>query len=416
MMQQTVAVIGGGVTGLSAALALAREEIQVELYEKAPFLGGKAIHYACKATTACVKCGACLAEQLLGEAVAHPHIHPHLNTTLTRATRTNGPNLTLTLATRPTYIDPDRCNACGICLENCPAPGALFRGTSAHHHPPIGLNEGLCLYQLDKTCLKCQELCPENAIDLTAPPASETVEVDAVIAAHGFQIYDPSEKPYGYARYPDVITNLELEQMLRTQGRVRRPSNSTPPATVGFIQCVGSRDLQRNHVWCSKVCCASTLRMAQLIRHRQPEIDITVFYIDIQTFGKDFERVYTQLKSQLNFVRSIPGEIVATDGDKLQVTYFDNRSQESVDAAFDMIVLATGMHPNPDGVQAAQILALPLATNGFCAPHAQTADDISNRVFAAGAAMGPMSIAESLASGRNAAWQVLNQIERRTKP
>jgi heterodisulfide reductase subunit A len=411
MTQKTVGIIGGGVAGLSAALALAQQGLSVKVFEKTSFLGGKAIRFACKATTSCVKCGACLAEHLLGDAVLHPGITPYLNTTVNGLETGKRSRFVLTVDAGPLHISPERCNGCGICLQQCPEPGALVRGTSTHHHPPVGLNPKHCRYVIDQTCQKCQEMCPEKAIDLTAEAVSETVAVDAIVAAHGFEVFDPHEKPYGYTRFPDVITNFELEQMLRDHGRVRRPSNGNVPSTIGFIQCVGSRDLQRNFVWCSKVCCASALRMARLIKHQQPEIAITIFYIDIQTYGKDFDAVYAHLKGELDFVRAIPGDIVASpEGHTLQVAYFDNRSQQGVDAHFDMMVLAAGMHPSTDNQHIGNMLSMPLSACGFMAPATDVSEIVHHGVFAAGAALGPMNIAESIASGRGVAWQVLETI------
>jgi heterodisulfide reductase subunit A2 len=234
-----------------------------------------------------------------------------------------------------------------------------------------------------------------------APGSSWRGDADAVVIATGFRTFDPSAMPYGYGRFPNMITNLDLERMLRANAKAIRPSDGGAPQRMAFIQCVGSRDAKLGHLWCSTFCCGAALRAARLIRHRQPQTEITIFFIDIQTFGRDFESFYRQSQHEFRFIRAIPGEAFQLEGCGIRLAYLDDSSRQSREEVFDLVVLATGMLP-PEGLaQTADGLGLALAPSGFVG--AQT----RRGVFAAGAVRGPMRIEETIADARHTACQVL---------
>lgn len=231
--------------------------------------------------------------------------------------------------------------------------------------------------------------------------ASIRGDADAVVIAAGFRTFDPSNKSYGYGRFPNMITNLDLERMLRTNAKAIRPSDGEAPKRLAFIQCVGSRDAKLGHLWCSQFCCGAALRAARLIRHRQPQTEITIFFIDIQTFGRDFESFYRQSLSELRFIRAIPGDAFQLEDSGIRLAYMDDASRQSREEVFDLVVLSTGMVP-PEGLaQTADDLGLTLAPSGYVGAQARRG------VFAAGSVRGPMRIAETIADARHTACQVL---------
>ena len=232
--------------------------------------------------------------------------------------------------------------------------------------------------------------------------------------ATGFKPFDPQDKPYGYGVFPNVVTNLELEKMLRKTGRLARPSDEQVPASMAFIQCVGSRDGKLGHLWCSQVCCGSALRMARLLKHRHPEIEITIFYIDIQSFGRDFESYYSSACQEIRFQRSIPGDILENTDHTLNVTYVDDVEHASTEESFDMVVLSIGMLPNADAVTFTRGPKLETTVDGFFSSPCPGQSMASNGVFSAGAATGPMGIAESIASAGQTAAEVLSYLRSRT--
>lgn len=405
MKDKRVLVIGGGVAGLSAAIDLAGFGIAVDVIERADFIGGHAIQFSCKATDTCVRCGACIAEEKLRTALAAPGI------TLRTGTRIDGVDrqekFTATVVSKPAYIDPEKCTDCGLCLEKCPAPGAILPGASGGHHPFFALQETACLYMKDRSCRICRDICPEGAVNLEKRNDSGRIEADAIVVATGFDTFDPSDKPYGYGKFPDVVTNMELERVLKREGRALRPSDGSEPRRIAFIQCVGSRDAKIGHLWCSKICCGSALRMARLIRGRQPETEITLFYIDIQNFGRDFPAVYKSIRTEIDLVRAIPGDIFANTDGSLRINFFDETSRETIEAEFDLVVLSIGLLPCAETGRLAEWLRIDPAQTGFLRP-----GPLPERgVFVAGTARGPMSIPETVASAGNAAWQVLRYLE-----
>jgi len=409
-----VLVIGGGIAGLSVALDLARLNIAVELVEKTSFFGGHAIQMSCKATESCVRCGVCMVEETLRNVLQNPKIKVLPDTRVEEIMRSD--RYTVKLNQKPIYIDPKKCTGCGMCFDRCPGDGAIVQGqtippVAGYKGPHYVIRKDRCLYFKDRACALCREVCPEKAIELDREGLKFSREIDAIIVATGFQPFNPEDKPYGYKKFENVITSLDLERMLRYEGNVKRPSDDKAPKSIAFIQCVGSRDAKLNHLWCSKVCCASALRMARLMRAKQPETLITFFYIDVQTFGKDFHEFYENVQKEVRMIRAIPGDIFRTVDDRLKVTFFDSQRHESLEEVFDLVVLSTGILPGNDTRGLAKMLHVELADSGFIGAFDQTATASMKGIFAAGTAVGPMSIAETIASAGNTAWQAARYLE-----
>jgi heterodisulfide reductase subunit A len=411
MAGKQVLIIGGGVAGLSAAVEVAQFGADVQIVDKADFMGGHAIQYTCKATDRCVKCGACMVEDKLLRAVTHPNISLITGGRIREISK-NG-RFTAVIDRKPAYIDPDKCTDCGLCFNKCPVDGAFEDGFSSQHHPFFTINEDNCLYVKDGSCTICQDACPENAIDLEKKPETIESHPDAVVMATGFTPFDPVSKPYGYGTFQNVVTTLELERMLRRSGRVKRPSDDKDAQRIAFIQCVGSRDSKLGHLWCSKVCCGSALRMAGLIKSRQADVDLTFFYIDVQSFGKDFDRFYPLIQDDVRIIRSIPGDIYPDENDRLKIIYADSKTHQSTEEGFDLVVLSVGMTPCDGIKETADRINVPLADTGFIKGSTEPGDLVPSDggVFIAGSAKGPMHIAESITDAGKAAWDVLNYLQ-----
>jgi heterodisulfide reductase subunit A len=409
MIAKKVLVIGSGVAGLTAASELADLDIDVEIVEQSAFPGGHAIQYTCKATDQCVKCGACMAEEKLDRVVQDPKINVMAGAQVQDVSRSE--DFSVTLLKKPLFIDNEKCNNCGLCYEKCPERGAIVTGFSKSHTPFYAISEEKCLYMKDRSCSVCQEACPEGAIDLDAEAMTETTHANAVILATGFMPFNPVSKPYGYGRFKNVITNLDMERMLRSAGRAQKPSNGLEAGSIAFIQCVGSRDAKLKHLWCSKVCCGSALRMAALVKTRQPETRITFFYMDVQTFGRDFDEFYTKIREEVRLIRAIPGDIYPAAQDRLCVTFLNNTSSETQQEDFDLVVLSVGMVPCQDMQKTVETLNLQLAETGFVEQADNGEIPYEKGVFTAGAVSGPMSIPESIASAGEAAFNVAKYLK-----
>ena len=409
MTDKTVVVIGSGVAGLSVALELAQFDILVEVIEKSDFAGGHAIRFACKATDQCVKCGACIVEEKLDQAVRNSRIRILTGSRIESISKTE--RYTIGLNQKPEYIDAQKCTACGVCLHRCPQDGAIIQGVSRNHSPFFALNEKECLYQADQSCNRCREVCPEKAIVLDARAGQVACEADAIVLATGFSLFNPQNKPYGYGAFENVVTNMELEDILRREGQAIRPSDGQPARKIAFIQCVGSRDAKLNHLWCSKICCGSALRMAGLINARQPESEISFFYIDVQTFGRDFVPFYRRVQEEVRMIRAIPGDILETPEGQLRVTYITAENHETIEEIFDCVVLSVGLQPCKENLEVAGQLNLKMGDSGFVIPSEMDAEASGHGVFCAGAVAGPMSIADSIASAGETSLKILKYME-----
>ena len=410
MPESSVLIIGGGVAGLSAALQLARFDVRSDIVDTAPFVGGHALGFACKAAEECVRCGACLAEEKLHEAVETPGIRIFPSSRVQSVRRENG-GFKAAVRRSPQVVDPDRCTGCGTCLEACPAKGAVQRGPSPYNRPAFAVDPAACLRASGEECRLCVDACPESALSFDAKASDLHLTPDAVILATGFRAFDPRDKPYGYGQLEDVVTNLELERMLREEGRLIRPSCGSAPRSIAFVQCVGSRDERLGHLWCSRVCCGSALRMARRLRHQDPELEVTVFYIDIQTFGRDFGTTWVEWRDGIRFIRALPADAVPTDTKELRVSYFDPDS-EAVDALdVDMLVLSVGITPGEDLAETAGLVGLHLGPDGFLQDLSGSEDEPVPGVAAAGTALGPMGITDAIKNASAAAWRTLQYLE-----
>ena len=287
----------------------------------------------------------------------------------------------------------------------------MLRGYSKSHRPFYAIAVDKCSHFTMGDCRICQEACPQAAIDLDAQAVSAQITADAVVLATGFSPFSPESKPYGYGRFKNVITNLEMERMLRRKGRAIRPSDGHDARRIAFIQCVGSRDAKLGHLWCSKVCCGSALRMASVVKARQAEAEITFFYMDVQTFGRDFETFYPKIREQVRMRRAIPADIYPAPDDGMRVTYLDHQAGDSVQETFDLVVLSVGLLPRQGLDRTADMFNVPRADTGFVAQGQQWVVSAPAGIFTAGAVSGPMSIAESMASAGAAAGQVARHLD-----
>jgi heterodisulfide reductase subunit A len=147
--------------------------------------------------------------------------------------------------------------------------------------------------------------------------------------------------------------------------------------------------------------------MASLIRSRQPETEITLFYMDIQTFGKDFQRFFNKVQNDVRMIRAIPGDVIKAGNDQLRLTYFNSAASESREEIFDLIVLSVGLTPGTDLTRLAAQLNIELSDSGFVGTPEKGSGSIKDGIFAAGTVLGPMSIAESVASAGKAVLEVI---------
>jgi heterodisulfide reductase subunit A len=373
----TVLVIGGGVGGMKAAMELSESGRDVVLIDQAAAIGG--LMAQLDRTFPTNNCDLCTISPNLSENAREKHIDVLPLTQLTGLSGQAG-DFTATLTREPRYIDTRRCTACGDCFEAFPEcvrfnPGLDHRAPTCMRYPQATPQA----FSIDmEKCADPEALvksCPVGAIIPGDTSQVEDRKVGAIVLATGADLFDPSRLDhFGHGKYPDVVTGLEYERIMSasgpTGGELLRPSDGRPPRRVAWIQCVGSRGINREDVsYCSGVCCMYAIKEALVTKERfKDDIETTIFYMDIRTVGKDYELYYNRAKqtSGIRFVRCRPHSVIpATDSDRLTISYAVDAASDMVTEQFDMVVLSTGFRPTESVRELSRVLDIELTEHDF---------------------------------------------------
>lgn len=272
-------------------------------------------------------------------------------------------------------------------------------------------------------CHLCKTICSANAVDYDLPDQTIEVEVGTVIVATGFKTFDPTRVPhYGYGRFPNVYTALEIERMVNSSGPTQGEiimRNGKKPESVGVIHCVGSRDKNYND-YCSRVCCMYSLKLAHLLKERTGA-EVYNFYIDVRTPGKSYEKFYRKLLEEgVHFVRGKVGEVTdwavaPAEEDKLVVRVEDTLVGTMRRIPVDMVVLSTALEPQKDAQEVRRMLNLSCSSEGFFLerhPKLAPVSTFTDGIFIAGACQNPIDIPDTVAQAGAAAAEVLSLVDR----
>lgn len=256
----------------------------------------------------------------------------------------------------------------------------------------------------DSTLYRSEKEADAFKVTVNVAGRRDTFNVQAIVLATGFIPYDPIEKrEYGYDRYRDVITSVDLEKMMK-EGRLVRPSNSEKPKSVTFVQCVGSRDVKANR-YCSYFCCTLTVKDALLIKRAHPDVEVTVMYMDIRT-PYVYENLYSDARDiGVKFIRTRPAEIFETE-DKLILNFEDTLTGETRSIESDLVVLSVGGIPPAETEELGQMLGVSLDDTGFFKIRKRPSGTDADRIFVVGTACGPKDIDYSLSQAGAAASQI----------
>ncbi len=256
----------------------------------------------------------------------------------------------------------------------------------------------------NSTILGFKGKAPAFKVTINTEEEKHNLSVGAVVLATGFSPYNPTEKKeYGYTRYQDVISAVDLEEMLKS-GKFERISDSQKPKSIVFVQCVGFRDLRANE-YCSSFCCMSALKNAAYIKKEHPEVEVTVMYMDIRTPSL-YEQIYSEARNLgVRFIRSRPAEIFEKNS-KLVLNFENTLTGEMVTMESDLVVLSTGATPNPKTKELGKMIGLKLSETGFFKVVQPPLGTGVPGIFVAGANSGPKDMHYSLAQGSAAAAQV----------
>lgn len=397
-------VIGGGTAGIASALSLAQRGIFVTIVEKDSSIGGRASELCCKGEIQCVKCDVCLSLDRLYEVAQSKYIRVLTNSEVIRVSGKPG-SYRVTVIRKPQLVREDACIACGKCTSVCPVEGSAIKPRFSRSVPmTYWIDEEKCVRMKGESCERCSEICPTSAIDFNARTTRKYLNVAAIIVANGFEPFEASkDRRLRYDQIKDVITSLEIEEMLSRSGKLTVPSTGLICKKIGIIQCVGSRDESMGISYCSKVCCKYSLKIAQLIKLKYPETEISFFFMDWRPYDSiDNELLDWAKKNQgVKIVRSRPAEIIESENGKPLVRYVTLAENKIEEEEFDLVMLSIGIMPPSDATKLSTILGIDVSPSGFI-----SSEDADRGIFAAGCCTGPKDIEESFMEGVAAANRV----------
>ncbi|MDQ7778170.1 MAG: FAD-dependent oxidoreductase [Planctomycetota bacterium] len=400
-----VLIIGGGITGLTAAVELSRMGRSAVVLERKPFVGGLCADFACKATDKCAQCGLCLFSEALSEARECANVTFMPGSDLEHVERADG-KYVAKIVRRPPRVVQEKCTLCGECVKVCPVQPAAIGPTPPLVFPAgYAIDENRCIGVRGKKCTTCRTACKQGAIREPLAPDRVSVTADSIIVAAGAETFDARKKAqFRLGSLKGVLTGLELEKALQSSGELKLPGLETPPKRLAFIQCVGSRDESLNHCYCSTVCCRYAIRMAHLLKTKMPALEVAIFYMDIQTSGKGFADFFARHQKEFELIRSIPGKLVPDPNGGILASYDEVPSTKVIRRPFDAVVLSVGLCPPPQLAQLAKVLKINRNKAGFLdgsgADRVQTNAD---GVFVAGTCESPKDIVGSIAQAKTAA-------------
>ena len=425
-------VVGGGIGGIQAALDLADSGFYVYLVERASSIGGRMSQL--DKTFPTNDCSMCILSPKLVECGKHLNIEILTLSEIESVTGEAG-NFHVRLVQQPRYIDVDKCIACGTCADKCPRKTAdeyntgLIQRKAAYILYPQAvplkylIDKDRCIYFEKGKCRACEKFCPADAVDFDQVQREITVDVGAIIMAPGFEPYDPAvHDTYQYRHFSNVLTSLEFERILSAsgpyQGHLVRPSDGREPNKIAWLQCVGSRN---THIgdkgYCSGVCCTYAIKQCLVAKeHSDEPLDTAVFFIDIRTYGKDFEKFYMRAKDAgVRFAKSrIDGILPGGEEGSLRIRYTDEAGRVAHEE-FDMVVLSVGFDIPQSSIELARQLGVEL--NHYQFVNTESFEPVQTTrpgIFVCGAFQGPKDIPETVmqASGAGAAASSLLSVER----
>ncbi len=406
-----VLVVGGGIAGEESALNLANMGYRVLMVEKDYSIGGKMIHLSKVFPT--LDCAACITTPKVSEVARHPNITLWTYSEVKEVRKAGERDFRVRVVRKPRYVIEDLCTGCEECEKVCPAVVSDpyqwdLVGHKAVFIPFSIANPRVAAIDIDHCvlCGLCEKVCPAGAIDFTQRPVEVSLQVRSVILATGYNLFDPLRIPrYGYGRYPNVITSMQMERQLaptRPFNTVLRPGDGKMPDNIAYVLCTGSRDHTVGNPICSQVCCMYSIKQAQLILGALPMADVTIYYLHIRAFGKGFCEFYQQAKGMgVEFIKGKIARITEKENGDLVLRYEDIESGKVKEAEHDMVILSVGVLANDEITAAFNGQKLETDEFRFIRQKEElTRPALTNidGVFVAGAAAGPMDIPDSIMS------------------
>ncbi len=435
-------VIGGGIAGIQASLEIAASKNMVYLVEKSGTIGGHMAMF--DKTFPTLDCAACILTPKMVEIGQHSHVKLMTCSEVQEVSGLPG-NFKVKILQKARRINLATCIGCGICSEKCPTktPSEFDANTTLRKAAYIPfpqavpnkylIDENICTYVQSGKCGICAKVCPvPGCINLDEKDEIVEITVGNIIVAIGYKTFDASRfEQFGYGKFPNVLTSLELERLINaagpTGGKIARrvqdkkgnwvfsPEEIYSPKSVAIIHCIGSRDENHNK-YCSKVCCMYSLKLAHLLKEKLPDSEINEYYIDIRAYGKGYEDFYNRIKHEgVNIIRGRPAK-VEQYGNELIVRCEDIERARMIEQKVDMVILAVGTEPGSDAAKIAGMLGISIDSYGWFNENNFISDPVNTQtggIAVAGVCQGPKDIPDSVAQASAAAARVLQSIAKK---
>jgi heterodisulfide reductase subunit A len=420
-----VLVVGGGIAGGEAALNLANNGFSVLLVEKDLSIGGKMILLSKVFPT--LDCSACITTPKVSEISRHPGIQIFTGSEVTHIVKRAEKLFEVDITRKPRYVVEEDCTGCQLCEAACPVnvPDQYqynLVGRKAAYIPFSIASPRVAAIDIENCtlCGACEKACPAQCIDFTQEEEEYMIRVKAIIVATGFRLFDPLLIPrFGFGIYKNVITSMQMERQLaptRPFNTILRPGDGKVPCKIAYVLCTGSRDATIGNPICSQICCMYSIKQAQLLMGALPMADVTIYYINIRSFGKGFEEFYDQAKGMgVNFIKGKIGKINENEKGDLILRYEDINENRLKESEHDMVVLSVGSIANQDPSAWFTNDQLKLDPFNFIYQPdslASPAKTSLGGVFVAGTASGPMDIPDSILSAGAASAEAISYIIR----
>ncbi len=422
-------VIGGGIAGIQTALDIADAGFEVDIVEKKPTIGGKMAQL--DKTFPTLDCAACILTPKMVDVAQNEKIRIFSYSEVTDVKGFVG-NFDVTIKKKARYVKEELCTGCGLCTEKCPmkkVPNDFNLGMDnkraiyipfAQAVPKVAtIDADYCNMLKNGKCGVCAKFCTAGAIDYTQKDEFIEEKYGAIVVATGFNPISMDKfDEFAYNQSKDVITSLEFERLTNaagpTAGKLLRPSDGKHPEKIVFVQCVGSRCsscAEKGKEYCSKICCMYTAKHAMLTRDKYPDTDVTVFYIDVRTPGKNFDEFYRRAVEEygVHYIKGMVGK-VSPEGDKLKVQASDLIAGKQIKIDADLVVLAAAIEPDKSARPLATMLTASMDTNDFFTeahPKLRPVESPTAGVFLSGACQGPKDIPETVSQAGAAASKVI---------
>ncbi|MBW1679645.1 MAG: CoB--CoM heterodisulfide reductase iron-sulfur subunit A family protein [Deltaproteobacteria bacterium] len=413
---KSILVVGGGISGITAAVEAAEVGYNVCLVEKNAYLGGRVAQNNQYFPKLCPP--SCGLEINFRRIKNNSRIKLF---TLAEVEEISGEEgaYAVKIKINPRYVN-ENCTACGDCAEVCSTeiPNEFNYGMDKVKGAYLPNEFAFPMrYVISPEIIgtedarKCKDACKYNAVDLEMQPETINIKVGSVIWATGWQPFDPGKvEYYGFNKHKNVITNVMMERLASqngpTRGKIVRPSDDKEIESIAFVQCAGSRD--ENYLpFCSSVCCLASLKHATYVRDQYPEAKIYIFYIDIRALGR-YEEFYVNVSNddKVFLIKGKVAEIIEDPGTgALTVTAEDQMSGKLTKETVDMVVLATGMVPTTVDIKVPADVTYD--ENGFIVP-----DDNKRGIYGTGCVKRPMDVASSVQSATAAALKAIQSTVR----